>query len=494
MGQHSRRIRRLFAVVLITAAVLVPQETAATTTIDWTPCPTAATLDCGTFTVPLDYRHPGGETISLSLERRKADDQAHKIGTIFVNPGGPGVSGRVEAQNAEARLGKDVIARFDVVGFDPRGVSQSAPLQCFATNQDFQAVLGSFVDYPVTSAEVATDLRDAKAYGAACAGHATSILHHLTTANVARDLDALRQAVGDQKLSYVGYSYGTLLGATYANLFPNRVRALVLDGPIDAEQRTNHRLADLLVHAKGSDHALTAILSACQAAGPKCAFYGGDLTPQQKFDRLWARLRQGPVGSMTISDLSDEMVNAFYYLSKLAPMAAEWQRVYDLAFGTATQKTATQKQAAAGYSYNVTDAYYGTSCVDGPMPADQRIYPPLEDVFDRAAPAFGRAALTNELACPTWPSSDDRPYAGPWDRRTSAPILVIATTHDPDTSYPMAQGLTRELADARLLALNGFGHTSQASACIGRYRTAYLISGALPPAGAQCAQDTPIFP
>jgi pimeloyl-ACP methyl ester carboxylesterase len=481
----------------------VPAPAMGSQAIDWTACTDAPQDDCGQLTVPLGYDQPSIGTIGLALERRKATDQAHKIGTIFLEPGGPGVSGRSAPRQAATVFGSDVLARFDIVGFDPRGVSESAPIQCFDTNEQFSAVLGTFVDVPVSQAEVDTDLADAKKYGAACEQHAGPIINHVSSLDVAKDLDQMRQAVGDRQLTYVGYSYGTLIGATYANLYPANVRALVLDGPVDPAQRTNQRIANKVVRAEGSDNSLNAFLTACQNAGTACPFFGGPLTAPQKFAKLRDRLRTGPIGTVTISDFTDSLIAALYYAAKLAPMATQLQQLYDQAFGATTVKKSAAHNSwsgpyldAAGYSFNSTDSYYAVNCVDGPMPRDQRLYPGLETRFEQAAPTFGRAELTNDLACPTWPVVTNERYAGPWNRWTSLPALVIGQTHDPYTPYPMAQAMTRELGNARLLTIDGFGHTSNGgvSPCASTVRDAYVLTQQIPAAGTRCAQDTPLFP
>jgi pimeloyl-ACP methyl ester carboxylesterase len=498
---ETRRRILAAAIAVAISGTLVPALASAEPAIAWAACTDAPQDDCGQLAVPLDYDQPAAGSIGLALERRKATDQTHKIGTLFLEPGGPGVSGRAAVRQAAGVFGSDVLARFDIVGFDPRGVSQSSPVQCFDTNEEFAAVLGSFVDVPLSKAEVDTDLADAKKYGEACGRHAGSIINHMSSLNVAKDLDRMRQAVGDSKLTYVGFSYGTLIGATYANLYPNKVRALVLDGPVDPAERTNQRIANKIVRAEGSDNSLNAFLTACQKAGTACPFFGGPLTAQQKFVKLRDRFRAGPVGTVTISDFTDNLIAALYYAAKLAPMAAQLQQLYDQAFGISVDKKSAAHEPwsgphvdGAGYSFNTTDSYYSVNCVDGPMPRDQRLYPGLENRFEQAAPTFGRAELTNDLACPTWPVTTDERYAGPWNRWTSVPTLVIGQTHDPYTPYPMAQAMARELGNARLLTIDGYGHTSTGgvSACASGKRDAYLLTQKVP-AATQCAQN-PIFP
>jgi pimeloyl-ACP methyl ester carboxylesterase len=517
----------MVGVLALGGGALVPSAVSAAPaapSIAWAPCADAPQVDCGTLSVPLDYRKPGGPTIKLALERRKADDQAHKIGSLFVNPGGPGGSGRTYGRNAERVFGKSVVSRFDVIGFDPRGIGLSTPLQCVPTDAEWEALLGAVPSVPISNGEVSDTLANFKKYTSACAKNAGPLINHMSTLNVVKDLDLMRQAVGDPKLSYVGFSYGTLIGATYVNVFPNKVRAVVLDGPVDANRRTNDRISNKLDRAGGFETALSGFLTACQAAGPACAFFGGSTTPRQKFDQLRERLRTGPLstggtGVVTISSFTDGIGTALYRLDRLAPLATELKRVYTAAFGSAAAKQSAaptplmmlgqrrvgpstdarpgiepKAAAADAYSYNGVDTLFAVNCVDAPMPRDPKKYPAIADAYERVHRTFGRTELFGEMACATWPKTGDERYAGPWNKPTSAPVLVIGQTYDPATPYSMATQLTFELANAQLLTIDGFGHCSQASVCSATARADYLLTGQLPPPGSRCSQDKVPFP
>jgi pimeloyl-ACP methyl ester carboxylesterase len=240
-----RRLRRsvLAALVAVLAATLftVPSATAspppasgtgsaAVPRLHWGSCGEGfEAFQCATAVVPLDYDRPKGKQITLALARLPAANPSRRIGSLFLNPGGPGGSGVDFVLEAGPFLYSDEVrARFDLVGFDPRGIMRSSPLRCYETIADLWPI-----SFPVTRAEERLWVRSDRAIARACAERGGPILDHMSTANVARDMDLLRRAVGDRKLTYAGYSYGSYLGATYANLFPGKVRALVVDGVLD---------------------------------------------------------------------------------------------------------------------------------------------------------------------------------------------------------------------------------------------------------------------
>ncbi len=332
------------------AAPAATAATAAAPAVAWAPCAGFAGFDCATYDVPLDYDQPGLGTVRLALNRRPADDQANKIGSLFLNPGGPGGAGLGFARAASQVLFNDEIrAKFDIVGFDPRGVGQSTPVQCFATDEEFLAVLGPVPSVPLGAAEVSATLRAYKTYTTACGANGGPLLAHMSTLNVVKDLDRLRQAVGDSKLTYAGYSYGTLIGATYANLFPGKVRALLLDGMVDPAERTQRSLLNELNRAGGFETALRGFLELCAASGPDCAFSEGD--EKAKFAALRERLRRGPLtlsdgSTVTISALTDYVGGQLYDPGAFPETAETLQALYDEAFPatTASKTSATARR------------------------------------------------------------------------------------------------------------------------------------------------------
>ena len=258
-------------------------------------------LQCATASVPLDHDRPDGRHITLAVAKLPASDPDHRIGTLFVNNGGPGNS-VLEFMHGDVRavVPAQVQARFDIVGFDPRGVGASTPIRCFRDADAQEAALGSLPAFPVSDAEIEAATDAARDLGKACRARNGALLDHVGTADVARDLDLLRQAVGDDRLSYAGYSYGGLIGLAYAQLHPDRVRSMVLDATPDpaawfgtTATRSEPFSVRVDSHLAASD-ALAYFTDSCQAAGPQRCDFASDNT-RGRLDTLLARLREHPI-------------------------------------------------------------------------------------------------------------------------------------------------------------------------------------------------------
>jgi pimeloyl-ACP methyl ester carboxylesterase len=333
-----------------------------------------------------------------------------------------------------------------------------------------------------------------------CQRQAGALLPYMSSVDTGRDLDLLRRAVGDRALTYHGISYGTQIGAIYANLFPGRIRAMALDGVMDFEgSATGHDGTAFTTPvdtrqdvAGGIADTFRSFLDQCAAAGAGCAFAGGDL--DAKWRTLAERVRQHPVtvtnpdGSTNTWDYS-ALINFAGDLSKpenWKDLATTLQAVY-----RASGVAAAVRPSGEKYLDNATEAFDAIQCADSFVPRSEPVYSALAESEDQRVPYFGRIGVFDMMTCAYWPTAAVRPYQGPWNRKTSAPILALNSRHDPSTPLPGARDGVAELADAHLLVVEGSGHSTMYvhSTCAEQAKRAYLISGTLPAAGATCGID-----
>lgn len=489
-------------------------DRAATPVLDWVPCPGETGppgAECATARVPLSYRDPAGPQITLALTKRPAKDPRHRIGTVFDGAGGPGASGRIPR-----RLSPAVSARFDIVGFDARGTNGSTPVTC-PGDADLSPV------FPVTEAEEAAAIRQVGAATARCGQQAAPLLGHMSTANVARDLDLLRRAVGDRQLTYLGTSYGTHLGEVYANLFPQRVRAMVLDGVLQPQDWTTGRLpgesGEPYVYRIGSHlgarTALNTALREC-AAHTQCAFGEPGATEQslhRKYDDLLATLRRGPVTltdsgggtqQITYQTFVNRVLTALYDPDAAANITPFLQAVHLAAQHPAAVSVAAPVPASvpprfSGFSgldepqfaYNTW--HNAVACTDADNPRDPRAVGRYARQAEPAAPGFASAWIYAGLPCASWPVTDPDRYPGPWNRPTANPLLLVGNRlGDPATPYEGAVSTSHLLGRARLLTADIAGHGvaySGRNQCVDQWLDGYLASLTLPPADTVCAAD-----
>jgi pimeloyl-ACP methyl ester carboxylesterase len=472
-------------------------------------------FQCTTAVVPLDYDQPKGKQISLALARLPATDPSHKIGSLFLNPGGPGGSGVDFLFEVGPFLYSDEVrAHFDLVGFDPRGIMRSTPLRCYDTLDESLADLAP-ISFPVTKADERVWVRSDRAISRACAERGGPILDHMSTANVARDMDLLRRAVGDAKLTYAGVSYGSYLGATYANLFPGKVRALVVDGVLDpvawstgrGDQADTLPFTTRLRSAKGTYATLQEFLRLCDAGGPNCAFSAGD--PKRRFDRLARRLLREPVQvvdpggvleTITYADMVVVTLVSMYNTAAWPDLADFLQLVWEASSPRAVGASLQALRARLGVGLqqepypNFVEGFPGVACSETHNPATVGAWAQAARAQDRRYPYFGRPWTWNSSICQPWPGWDDDHYDGPWDHVTANPVLVVGNLFDPATPYHGAVTVDRLLPRSRLLTLAGWGHTSLfASACIDAWVSRYLVTTRVPPRGTVCQPDVVPF-
>ena len=498
--------RLALAAALVVTAGLAPATAAAIPApkLSWQPCADADQqgFECATARrVPLDYDNPRGRKIHLALIRQRATDPANRIGSLFYNPGGPGGAGTALPLLIDL-FPAAVRERFDIVSWDPRGVGASTPVKCFAPPQaenesDFLDGLVVGNSFPVGNAEMGTWIQRYRALGRRCERRSGGLLRHVSTTDTARDLNLLRRAVSDRRLSYLGVSYGTFLGATYANLFPDRVRALVLDGNLDPRAYVRPQIkanggrflpTDLRARADESAAAtLNAFLDLCGSAdAAHCAFSAGSPeATQAKYAELLGRLQSSPPSvGMTYAEVVSTTGNFLYSAAAWPSLANTLQEQW--ATGNAKRAMA----APNAIPTQVIGQTFAIRCSESPNPrsADFRT---LDGFALRRSGPLGPWWSWQSVACGSWPATAADRYTGPWDRRTASPVLVTGTTDDPSTPYRSSVAMARQLARARLLRVDGYGHTAQAnpSTCANDYVSRYLIDKALPPAGATCTQD-----
>jgi pimeloyl-ACP methyl ester carboxylesterase len=520
MHGSPRRRRRLagigcalLAALLSTAPVASAQRNrgARAAALNWKDCgkgPDVAKGDvqCATQRVPLDYDHPRGRHIRIAVARVPAKDKSHRIGSLFFNLGGPGAPAVDLLQTTAAKGLLDALnRRFDIVAFDPRGVGKSSPSIDCRVNQETQGPGRQPFPTPFTL-HLRVLLGKDRAYLRRCLRlNRSGILAHVSTADVARDLNVLRAAVGDRKLTYLGYSYGTFLGATYAALFPNRFRALVLDGPVDAAQFLSRPLEGSAEQTAAFERAFARFLQACAADQTTCLGFGGT-DPWAAYDDLVRRMRARPLPATGYAPdprpVDGDDLNAvstiLMYNKGFWPLLAQ-------ALATAAQGDGSLVRAIVDelvYSRNPntgrydpeTDRFVAIYGAEGRWPTDIRRYVREGDeawgMFDHFYSNHGYSELNFGL----WPVRAQDVYRGPFRIRASArKPLVVATRYDPATPYRGALRLVAELHNARLLTMRGDGHTAYPgnSACVDDAVNAYLIDGKLPRRGKVCRQEVP---
>jgi pimeloyl-ACP methyl ester carboxylesterase len=472
--------------------------------VEWTPCRSAnpkAKIPpgalCGKLAVPVDYNHLDGDAATLAMIRFPATGD--KIGSLVINPGGPGESGIDAALGLAQTLPKGVRERFDLIGFDPRGVGSSRPaLWCNSDADNDRLRTEPDVDY--SPAGVAHIEDETKQFVGRCVGKmGKKFLANVGTVNVAKDLDAIRKAVGDDKLTYLGYSYGTRIGAAYAEAYPQNVRAMILDGAVDPNADPIE--ADLR-QAKGFQDAFNDFAADCAAKNPTCPL-GTD--PAKAVDVYHSLVdpmvdpnnqligRPVPTADPRGLSYSDAIVGTIMALYSPSLWHHLTEGLTELQDDRGDVLLALadmyMRRDPHGHYTNASDARSAINCVDQP-PVKDRAKVIDEDRRSRElAPFMSYGKFTGDAplsACAFWPvppTSKPHVISAPG----LAPTVVVSTTHDPATPYKAGVDLAKQLGGA-LLTFDGTQHTVvfQGNSCIDDYATAYLINGTVPPPGAKC--------
>jgi pimeloyl-ACP methyl ester carboxylesterase len=500
--------------------------------------------ECTTVELPLDYDRHKGRTTSVAVLRHPAADQSTKLGTLFVNPGGPGASGVVMAAVAPFFLGAEVLDRFDIVGFDPRGTNFSDNVRCWEHMGTQVVDIRGFIEmpFPFTEDEENRFVASSEAIGRACASFGDRLVGSMSTAEVARDMDVLRRMVGDEQLTYLGFSYGSYLGTVYANLFPGRVRAVAIDGILDPREwagtaeTSDVPVTERIRSAEGSWRAFREILDRCEEAGPDFCQLAGIGDPTDIATEVLERLQNEPLvltDPFTGQDI--EITYAIFVSFLLGDMYFPQGPLFvdlDLSFaysllqeqgapGTVEgsvsdaarsallekaravkkQTTSAQQPASGGFGFgfpydNSLEAFLTVQCTDSTNPDDADSWRAHADRADAAAPHFGRLWTWQSAPCAsdTWTVRDEDAYTGPFTRRTQNPVLVVGNLWDPATNYDNAVATAALLPGSRLLSSDSWGHTAYGtSACVTDAVDAYLLSVRLPEPGTLCVGNDQPF-
>lgn len=455
--------------------------------LQWRECEVG---ECATLTVPLDYAKPTGPTIKIAVNRMKA--KGKRQGALVVNPGGPGGSGVDYAAAADQIVSSSVRNSYDVVGFDPRGVQRSAAISCVSDSK-LDELLGTDPE-PDSTAEEKTFVKDTATLAEACSKSAGPLLGHVSTEEAARDMDILRAALGEKKLNYLGKSYGTLLGATYADLFAANTGRMVLDGvlPPDLSMEEINR-----GQAKGFEKALDAYLTNCTSQG-SCPL-GTDVPAAKRKLASWLEsLDTKPVrisGDARLNHLTqgwaiNGLAQGLYDQNSWPSLTAALKKAMN-GDGTDLMKAGNSyasRNADGTYSGNIMQAINAVTCLDRPAPSgDIASYRKQAAEFSKSAPTWGGQLAWAGKTCADWPvKATGKPHRVTAD--ASGPILVLGTTRDPATPYEWSVRLAGQLKHGRLLSYDGDGHTAygRGSSCVDRTVDSYLVDGRDPGEKTDC--------
>ena len=443
---------------------------------------------CAKLTVPIDYSHPEGGTLQLSVLKVTSKNPSKRIGSLVVNPGGPGGSGVLYAAGTE--FTDQIRGAYDVVGFDPRGVGTSAPVKCL-TDRELDSFLGG--DPTPDNATEEQKLADsAKAFADKCKANGGALLDHVSTIEAAKDMDVLRAALAEPKLNYLGKSYGTFLGATYADLFPGKVGRFVLDGVIDPNLTSSQVNEG---QAVGFETATRAYVKDCISQG-NCPL-GNSV--DSGMANLRGFLKQMDAKPLPLNDpYIKRLTEGWASLGIAGPMydPQRWPELTDAlreAFaghGGPLMSLAddyAERTSGGVYLGNLMQVIYAVNCLDR---SDVKSLPHYESEarsLTATAPTWGPFLAWSTVPCGYWPvPANNAPKkitaAG------SGPIVVVGTTRDPATPYKWAQGLAAELQNGHLITYNGDGHTAymRSNSCVDDAVDAYMVKGVVPPPGLKC--------
>ena len=495
-------------------ATATPSSDGATGTAGSSEETDTATFSCAVITVPLDYANPKGETISIAVKKRAATG-GHAQGALFINPGGPGDSGVSFAERAGNAFSPDLLSAYDIIGFDPRGVGSSTAITCSSDDDSSSSTAEPSASAGATASPSTSGTPSAGSTPSAgtasgdesyeewsestrqsfqelskqCGSNTepAALLDHVDTVSAARDLDILRALAGQEKLNYLGFSYGTYLASVYAETFPGNTGRMVLDGAIDpslslAEQG--------LGQAKGFEQALRTYVDYCQNS-TGCPLSGGTDAGVQQIRDLITSANSTPLATgdpnrtVTGADIVTALSEYLYTteqnwepLNKALDQAINHRD--GSAFAASEEQDTSSKNDGGG-------AFQAVTCLDYPVEGDKTTWAAQYEQAQREAPVFGNTAVGMDLVCSVWGHNGTRKPTQ-IHARGAAPILVVGTTGDPATPYAWSKSLAEQLDSGQLLTWEGNGHTAYGgdASCVNDAVDAYLISGTMPKEGLTC--------
>jgi pimeloyl-ACP methyl ester carboxylesterase len=450
--------------------------------------PRSLSFECGYLQVPISYEEADSETLPMFVVRARFPGQTDRIGSLVINPGGPGASGAYSAIDLAQTLPEDVLRRFDLVGFDPRGVNLTTPVECISADLKDRQVAAD--PRPVTAEQMDAVLALTDEAADACADEYGDALGTFNTLDTARDMDRLRASLGDEQLTYLGYSYGTTLGSTYAELFPERVRALVLDGAVDPDADPQ---ADAEANAAGLEAGFDAFAANCTSLISGCPISDN---PRQYLYELLDQAALAPIPSSAAGE-TRQATPGVVMTAVLSAMydPASWPQLSQAlragrdgdAAGLFSLADSYKQRLDDGTYTNLLDANLAINCADTPedatFDADQVL--PLAQQWAQTYPLFGADSAASLYSCTPW----DAPRTPLPDRDAdgSAPIVVVGNAGDPVTPLPGAVDMAEDLTAGVLVTWQGQGHTSYPkSDCVTAAVNQYLIDLVVPQDGLVC--------
>jgi pimeloyl-ACP methyl ester carboxylesterase len=471
----------------------VPAELAAyyQQKITWTACGGEHSY-CGTVEVPADWSAPAGDKLKIALAYHQSD-LAKPLGSVIFNPGGPGVSGVSWIKDSIDQIGTAELRKnFNIVGFDPRGIGLSEPrIKCFNSKDTDELLYGDSGYEIASAADIAYTTAKMKKFADACAKNTGPNLAFVDTISVAKDLDLIRAVFGSQKIDYLGFSYGTYIGAVYAQLFTDRVGHMVLDGAVDPTQNADQQNLSQL---RGFDKALKNFLADCLDS-QDCPFHGSPARAQERIKKLLSDIEKKPLKSE-----SGREVTVWTALTGIVmPLyGKDWWPTLSQAFAEALHGDGTTLLSLADtyndrnedgtYATNTLEANIAVSCLDSRAPSDAASMAASNQRMLAASSVFGKYWQDGALSCANWPYPAVNQLKD-FSAKGSTPILVVGTTGDPATPYEQAVSLANQvLANARLITFNGEGHTAygQQNSCVNKAVDAYFIRNVVPTEDPNC--------